>query len=393
MSEPRRAAPPMVSGARPGVGHTWEMLSDPVALLTRGHHEHGLVYSLRFPGRRACVLLGPTRSKLFFAETHHRLSIADAVPSLARMFGRDFYQFAPLDSYLRQRETLLPVLRSAESHVDSIDHEVSLCLDGLPGSGVFDLLDFLGPLVMKISARCFLGPSVSADIGRSMYEEMRRFSGGISPVVPWWVPTPAMVRSRLARRRLRTWFHDVATLPVDMTMLLVWAGQEATTGQLAWSLIDLLRHPAERDRVRKSAEHLDRALTESQRLHPVAFAMGRKASAPLEVDGYTIPKGSLVLTTPAVSHRIPEDFPRPETFWPDRFVKHPDSRGKLITFGGGLHRCLGVQFARTVMTVVVDRMLRGMDLELLTSDPQPVLGPTTRWPRQPCLVRFRKLTT
>ena len=61
----------------------------------------------------------------------------------------------------------------------------------------------------------------------------------------------------------------------------------------------------------------------------------------------------------------------------------------LIGFGGGMHRCAGVNFARMEMKVLVAVLLQHYDMELI--DPvRPIAGAGTYWPAQPCRVRYRK---
>src|SRR5436190_6965899 len=83
--------PPVVSGALPVLGHVPAFLRDPVAVLERGHREHGLLYTLRLGNRPAVVMLGPEHNRFFFAETDQRLSIRAAYPFFMRMFDADFY--------------------------------------------------------------------------------------------------------------------------------------------------------------------------------------------------------------------------------------------------------------------------------------------------------------
>src|SRR5262249_3144013 len=158
---------------------------------------------------------------------------------------------------------------------------------------------------------------------------------------PGWLPLPHLVRSRRARDRLRVFigrlieqrrrhpidppdflqtlaqarFGDGEPVPdsilISLILLLVWAGHETTTGHISWAMVDLLRHPHELDRVRREQrevlddeqaltmpqvrrlQHLNRALHETERLHPVVYAMCRRATEAIDLDGYTIPKGAM----------------------------------------------------------------------------------------------------
>jgi len=133
---------------------------------------------------------------------------------------------------------------------------------------------------------------------------------------------------------------------------------------------------------------LDRALHETERLHPVAFVVARIAGRPFEVDGYRVRAGSMVMVSPALAHRLPGPYPNPGGYEPDRFLRDPRGMRELIGFGGGTHRCLGVHFAYLEMKVILTMLLQRYELELIDPDPQPVPGGHTKWPQSPCRVRY-----
>jgi sterol 14-demethylase len=116
------------------------------------------------------------------------------------------------------------------------------------------------------------------------------------------------------------------------------------------------------------------------------------AASDFEVSGFLIEKGTLVFLAPAMTHRLPDVFPSPERFDPERFApprledKVPHS---LIGFGGGTHRCAGVHFAYQEMKVILALLFERYELELLDRNPKPVTGASSAWPASPCRVRYR----
>ncbi len=192
---------------------------------------------------------------------------------------------------------------------------------------------------------------------------------------------------------------------IHLIIMLVWAGHETTTGQISWGLIDLLRHPGELERAREELDglpetmnakdvrrlaHLDRCLHESERLHPVAPMMVRSTVEPMEVEGREIPTGAMVMLSPAMTHRLEEEFPEPDAYRPDRYVEAPEQLRKLIGFGGGLHRCLGMRFAYLEMTVVLARLLQRYEFTLRDEDPQPITGQGAKWPESTAVAYRRR---
>jgi len=153
----------------------------------------------------------------------------------------------------------------------------------------------------------------------------------------------------------------------DEAMTLFLAGHETTSNALTWTWYLLSQHPAvearlhdEVDRVlgdrRATADDLASlpytrmVLSESMRLYPPAYAIGRRALEDYEVRGIVISRGSLVVVSPLVTHRDARWFPDPERFDPERWT--PEAQGtrpkfSYFPFGGGTRMCIGDQFAWT----------------------------------------------
>ena len=125
----------------------------------------------------------------------------------------------------------------------------------------------------------------------------------------------------------------------------------------------------------RQLQRMEWALKETERLHPVAFVLMRKAAETLTWQGFRIPQDTMVFVAPTLSHRMPEVFPDPDQYRPERFSPaHDESRQphSLIGFGGGVHRCAGVNFARLEMKIVLSLLLQRYELTLL--DPAPFRG-------------------
>jgi sterol 14alpha-demethylase len=200
-----RALPPMVSGALPVVGHTLEFLRDPVPLIERGHREHGNISMLLVGGRPMIILAGPEYARIFFEQTDKSLSIRDGMAFLSRLFSSDFYFLAEASEYQRQREIVLPRFQSRQldGYLKIMETQAAEFIQHLGSEGEFDLLDELGPVVIRIAADAFLGSGFGGRSGFDFFTEFRRFSAGIDPVMPGWLPLPHFIRGRRSRARLQ----------------------------------------------------------------------------------------------------------------------------------------------------------------------------------------------
>jgi len=124
-----------------------------------------------------------------------------------------------------------------------------------------------------------------------------------------------------------------------MFISMMFAGHHTTSGTAAWTLVELLTHPDELTAVGTELEELyaggaevsyqalramprlESAIKEALRLHPPLILVLRVVKEELEVQGYAVAPGKLVGASPAVSNRIPEDFPDPDAFVPERYLE------------------------------------------------------------------------
>lgn len=164
----------------------------------------------------------------------------------------------------------------------------------------------------------------------------------------------------------------------DEALTLFLAGHETTAVALTWTWHLLSLHPdAERrfheeiDRVEPSFEALGQleytraVVAESMRLFPPAWAIGRMAQQEVELGGYAIPKGAIVILSPFVTHRDGRFWTEAEAFQPERFLG-ADERPKFsyFPFGGGTRVCIGERFAwmeATLLLAVLGRRWRLKD--------------------------------
>ncbi|MER6663118.1 cytochrome P450 [Amycolatopsis japonica] len=134
--------------------------------------------------------------------------------------------------------------------------------------------------------------------------------------------------------------------------LLLLAGHETTANMLALGTFALLEHPEQLAELRADAELLPGAVEELLRYLSVADIFFRYATEDLELGGETIPAGSTVIISLLAANRDPRRFENP-----DALDLHRNARG-LLSFGHGIHQCLGQQLARIEMRAGFEGLLR-----------------------------------
>jgi cytochrome P450 len=148
-------------------------------------------------------------------------------------------------------------------------------------------------------------------------------------------------------------------------------GQESLRLATTWTWILLSKHRHVRERFLDdpSPRFIDQVLNESMRLYPPQWMIGRKTITPYPLDGFEVPRRSLVLTCPYVVHRDPRYFDDPLRFNPARWEGMPPVRGAYFPFGGGPRRCIGESFALIVGNLVLASLAKRWIFDCSDHDP------------------------
>jgi cytochrome P450 len=187
----------------------------------------------------------------------------------------------------------------------------------------------------------------------------------------------------------------------DQLMTLLVAGHETTATALSWALERLTRHPDLLARAVAAADasaasdpagddYLDAVCKETLRARTVVFDVGRVLTEPVEIAGYRLPAGTMVVPGMVRVHDDPTLYPDPKRFDPDRMLGASLSPSTWFPFGGGNRRCLGATFALVEMRVVLREILRRVDLATTTApDEPPRLKSVVFVPRRGARIRVR----
>src|SRR5690606_37336944 len=134
---------------------------------------------------------------------------------------------------------------------------------------------------------------------------------------------------------------------------------------------------------------------ETLRLHPPLILLMRKVAQPFEYERWTVPVGTTVGVSIAVSNRDPAVFRDPQRFDPTRYAPGREEDSRLfawIPFGAGRHRCVGAAFAMMQVKAIFSILLRRYEFELA----QPLATYREDHSKmvvqlaQPCRVRYRR---
>jgi cytochrome P450 len=109
----------------------------------------------------------------------------------------------------------------------------------------------------------------------------------------------------------------------------------------------------------ESMPYLEGALKEAMRLFPAGTWTGRLAMQDFGLDSHRFSKGTWILMSPYITHRIPEVFPEPYRFRPERWLSIHPSAYEFMPFSGGPRYCIGTSLAlmqlKIALTIVFKR--------------------------------------
>ncbi len=413
---------PRVSGGGEEHGHLEEFRTDPIGLMKRLRDECGDVGYFQLADKHVILLSGAQANEFFFRAADEELDQAEAYPFMTPIFGKGVV----FDTTPERRREMLhnSALRGDQmkGHATTIENEVRRMIANWGDEGEIDLLEFFAELTIYTSTSCLIGTKFRNQLDSRFANYYHLLERGTDPLcyVDPYLPIESFRIRDEARAGLVELVQEVingrlANPPADksdrdmldvlvsikdeegnprfsadeitgMFISLMFAGHHTSSGTSSWTLIELLRHPDIYAAVTKELDELysdgqevsfhalrqipklENVIKETLRLHPPLIILMRVAQGEFEVEGYPIHKGDFVAASAAISNRLPEDFPDPDAFDPDRYNKPREedivNRWTWIPFGVGRHRCVGAAFAMMQIKAIFSVLLREYEFEM-----------------------------
>jgi cytochrome P450 len=175
----------------------------------------------------------------------------------------------------------------------------------------------------------------------------------------------------------------------DEAMTIFLAGHETTSVAMTWTWYLLSEHPHVEQRLHAELDEVlaerpptvndlprlpytERVLTESMRLYPPAWVLGRTALEDMDLGGYRVPAGSALVASQWVMHRDGRWFDEPLSFRPERWTDEFRAslpRNAYFPFGAGPRVCIGEPFAWMEGTLLLATLARRWRLRLVPGHP------------------------
>ncbi|MEL7037406.1 MAG: cytochrome P450 [Cyanobacteria bacterium J06592_8] len=322
------------------------------------------------------------------------------------------------ETHLQQRKLMMPAfhhqqLRSYREDMVAITESE---LEKMRVNEPCEITELMQRLTLRIATQSLFGEDVTQsdqNAGQLLQEILNLQKGSFTSLFPWDLPGmsfrryldglhlfEAKMKEIIAEKRAKeTPDADVLSMLIKAryedtgypltedeliahTGVLFLAGHETTSNALTWTLLLLSQHPQlcndlldELDSVLhgeaptveqlQQLPLLERVIKESMRVITSVPWNGRVTSQDTELEGYFLPKGTEVFVSIYHTHHLPEIYPDPEAFSPQRWETINPSIYEYNPFSAGPRLCIGAAFAMMEIKIVIAMLLQRFRWEYL----------------------------
>ena len=421
------AAPPSADISR--VAALRALRSDPIGLLERVSSV-GDVAALPMPRFPVFVVNHPDLVWDVLATGNRDFMKGPTMQVAKRLLGESLLT-SEGEVHRRRRRLIQPIFHHERiaAYASNMVGQAEKASGRLTDGGWIDMQQEMARLTLDIVGRTLFDTDIETgdarDVGRALTDVLAQFNRVFSPFLPISerLPLPStrrfarardvfdrMIYSMIARRRAEgaggadllshllrasdegTGMTDVQVRDEAITLFL--AGHETTSNALTWTWYLLSQHADAESALHSELDAVlgDRAptvadvpslpvtravLSESMRLYPPAWAMGRRALEDHALDQYVLPKGSVIVVSPWLLHHDERWWTDPTPFRLDRWTDDATSarpRHAFLPFGGGPRMCIGEGFAQMEGELLIATIARRWRFEL-DADQQIALQP------------------
>jgi cytochrome P450 len=424
----------------PIVGHTLHLMRDPLGWSRYFYDRYGPVTWTNIFGIRTVSAAGPDAVERVMVNRDKAFSNGQGWEYFIGPFFRRGILLLDFDEHLHHRRIMQQAFTRQRlvSYVDSMNPTVARGIAALPIDRTLLAHPMFKKLTLDLSTRTFMGDELGPRtdrVNRAFIDAVRAGTAYVR------FPVPGLRWSRgLRGRRLLEEFLGVL-LParraaggedlfsalcharsedghrfsdedvINHMIFLLMAAHDTTTMTLTTMTYYLAKHPSWQDRVRAESaaigrsaagfDELDRLVSldlvmrECLRLVAPLPAVVRKTVKDTEIFGYFLPANTMVMVSQNFIHHMPEYWPDPERFDPERFAEHRREdrvhNYAWMPFGGGVHKCIGLRFAALLVKAVLHQVLLRYRWSVPHGYEMPLDYTSMPTPSDGLPVRFRRL--
>ena len=401
------------SGQLPILGDTLPFLKDYLGLVQRKSAKYGLVFRSNALLQNTVALLGPEHNELVLKNSDKIFSNKLAWdPLLDRLFP-DGLMLRDFDEHRFHRKILQGAFKkeALAGYLDVMLPRLEQGVAAFPKDCTFGFKDQIKALLLDVAAQVFMGVEMGADadkINKAFLHAMEASMAVVKVPVPgtlWYRGLKGrqtlvnFIESQIEEKRrvesadfFSQFCHakdedgnvlsDEAVR--DHTIFLLFAAHDTTTSTLCSIVYALAKNPEWQDVLCEEFNALGKdnpdygdlpefknaalVLYEALRMYPPVPAIPRRCIEETEIGGYRIPKNTALGLSPLFTHYMEEYWSEPTKFDPQRFsperAEHKRHFYQWLPFGGGSHKCLGLNFAEIQVKLFLFALLRNYRIEV-----------------------------
>jgi len=377
----------------PLLGSTVPFLKDYHKMVTELADKYGLVFKGSVLFQRGVTLLGPEANEFVLKDPEHVFSSRAAWnPLLEKLFtdGLMLRDFADHKFHRRimQQAFKKPALAS---YLDRMNAHIGSEIQNWPADQEIRFLDNIKSLLLDVGAQIFFGMEMGPESDKVNQSFIDTTDASLAVIrIP--IPGNLWHRGMKGRRYLEKFvtglipekrnseqsdfFSELCKAAeeegglsdqdvMNHMIFLLFAAHDTTTSTLCSIIYMLAKHPHWQDVLVEEMKSLDKdgldyddlgkmektgwVFRETLRMRPALTTFPRRTVKDVQYQGYTLPKNTLVNVSTLYTHYMEEYWSNPTTFDPERFsderAEHKKHFYQWVPFGGGHHKCLGLNFA------------------------------------------------
>ncbi|HNG56003.1 MAG TPA: cytochrome P450 [Solirubrobacterales bacterium] len=397
-----RRVPPMVDESV--LSQIWKVSTAKNEIFDQSRARYGDAFGMNINRGKFYFLAHPDQVKEVFTASPEVLHAGKGNEILATALGEHSVLLLDGSEHMRQRKLLLPSfhgekLEAQTGAMERISEEV---VASIPRGESFHMRETSQKIALEVILEIVLGTASTGEqhdrLGKATRELLEWIGKGYRlalssvfgprsrPIKRMYKPALAPLDQGLyeliAERRQATGLedrHDILSMLLlardedgqpmtdleirDELVTLIVAGHETTATALAWAFERLTRVPGGTERLHEEAvagegEYARWVSQEALRLRPVLDFVLRRVMEPIEIGGYQFGEGDVLAPSIYLVHRREDVYPDPLAFKPERWDGVKPGTYTWFPFGGGVRRCIGMQFAMAEMEIVMKAVAR-----------------------------------
>ena len=324
------------------------------------------------------------------------------------------------EQHLQERKLLMPAFhkKRIDSYRDDIVRITETVLSDLAPHQVHDIALVMKVLTLRVATKTLFGEDIGNNglkVGKLLQKTLTLLGAPRTTIIPFDIPglpfhtllnqmaqldiaMRTLIQQKRKNRENNT--HDVLSMLIDArdeesglplsedeilghTHVIFGAGHETSANALTWTLFLLSQHPNVAadllDELQQELKGeppsiqqlerlplLERVIQETMRILPPVPWNGRVTSQATELGGYRLPMGTEVFVSIYHTHHMPELYPQPEVFKPQRWENMTKSIYEYNPFSAGPRVCIGSGFAKLEIKIVLAILLQRYRLQCIS---------------------------